>query len=210
MPGSPSSWWYRYTVDPLRNSRSVASTVAANRSSCGSISPDRPMCRVAASRSLPSSGGVRLDVGVPPLLDDFLGDLVAQRRPGLARPAAELLGEGERAIDGEPTHHLRVHVVAGVVADLPDAVIRFAPPSLHGFHHRGHQFPVAVGERVDPVRPFFCRARARSEIRSTMGPNTSNWTCWFAALPTRTGANPRIRGAKSITASGGRPVPYSV
>ncbi len=34
------------------------------------------------------------------------------------------------------------------------------------------------------------RASASFTTRSTTGPKTSSWTCWFARLPTRTGREP--------------------
>jgi hypothetical protein len=39
------------------------------------------------------------------------------------------VGDPQGTVEGEPTHQLGVHVVGGVVADLPDAGVRLTPPA---------------------------------------------------------------------------------
>ena len=67
------------------------------------------------------------DLGFPAVLQHVRGDAVGECRPArLLGPAGEAR-EPQRAVDREPAHRARVHVVARRAADLPDAVVGLVP-----------------------------------------------------------------------------------
>src|SRR5690606_7406131 len=83
---------------------------------------------------------VRADVGV---------DLVAQRTPALDRPLVpEMLAGPDAPVEGHPAHQPRVRERARRPANLPDAVVGFAPGLLEGDEQRTLQSPGLV-ERTE-------------------------------------------------------------
>src|SRR6266511_2586244 len=106
----------------------------------------------------------RLGVGAgglaPAVLEDRGADLVAGGRP---RPHADLgadqVGQGDRAVQRHPAHQLGVQEVAGLAADLPDALVLLPPAARRGV---GGGDQEAAGGGVDPAE-LLVQALGRAE-----------------------------------------------
>ena len=53
----------------------------------------------------------------------------------------EFLGQPDRAIEGDPGHHLRMREVPARAADFPDPFVRFLPERLEAADERFLQLP---------------------------------------------------------------------
>ena len=117
--------------------------------------------------------------------------VAAQAGRGLAAVAG---GRAEGPVQRHPAHHLGVDVVPRRAAGLPDAVVRLVPAGQHGAWPSG---PAAPSARP-PASPGDSLS---AWISSAIGPKTSSWTWWSAALPIRTGRDPAYPGRLSMMAS---------
>src|SRR4029079_19394187 len=69
-------------------------------------------------------------------LADLLVDLVSQSAPAIDGPVESLfLDAPHRAIEGHPRPRLRVHEVAALAADFPDALVGLVPGLLEVVEH---------------------------------------------------------------------------
>ena len=81
---------------------------------------------------------------------DVIGDCVAFAVPSgaSARGGRGGVGDAQGSVEGEPRHEFGVHVVLGVVADLPDTGVGFAPVLSDPISEAGHGSPGLGVERV--------------------------------------------------------------
>ena len=129
---------------------------------------------VVLAQHAPVVDAVREDVGL---------DLVGGGAPG--RPelgVAADLGQLGGAVERDPAHELRRHVVLRLAAGLPDALVGLAP-------HRGGALGLGLDDRPQPRGSRWLR-RVCSRIESSTAPNTSFWRWSKAPLPMRTGRAP--------------------
>src|SRR5438552_613462 len=88
---------------------------------------------------------------------DRLADLLTHPFPAIRRRAARgRLGKLERAIDGRPAHHFRVHEVSRFAADLPDPPIGLGPALARGVDHLDDELPIVVVGRTAALVPAPC------------------------------------------------------
>src|SRR6185437_8504473 len=83
---------------------------------------------------------------VEALAADGCVNFVAQRLPALER-RVEPVGFGvvQRAIEGDPAHHLGEGEVASSAAHFPDALVRLAPDVLEMLDHLALEVPARAG-----------------------------------------------------------------
>ena len=103
-----------------------------------------------------------------------------QRSTGPSSPNS--LDGLDRAVEGDPRHHLRVGEVAARAAHLPDPLVRLAPGRLEELEQRARA-PSRRRRRRGPRDAAWCSA-------SSTSPKTSSWNWSEAALPIRTGLEP--------------------
>src|SRR5205807_5540005 len=88
---------------------------------------------------------------------DRFADLPTHPFPAIRRRAARgRLGKLERAIDGRPAHHFRVHEVSRFAADLPDPPIGLGPALARGVDHLDDELPIVVVGRTAALVPAPC------------------------------------------------------
>ncbi len=97
--------------------------------------------------------GERPDRGVEPLVADLVMDLLADLLPPVDRTFPTVfLRRLDGTVDGHPCHDLRVGEVAAGTPNLPDAVIRLAPPVLQKVHQRELELPTGTPRIVGRFR----------------------------------------------------------
>jgi len=105
-------------------------------------------------------GRERADLIVLSVGQDVLLDLIAQHDPFRAFAAEQVLGDVDRAVDGDLAHHLGVGVVAGSGAHFPDALVGLHPALVDGADQVFDEAPpmnsgrlVVAAARIAPVGP---------------------------------------------------------
>jgi hypothetical protein len=101
------------------------------------------------------SGAIAAGVAAHSLVEatclDLDGNGVACDLPASVLPGGQSMsvGDAQGTVQGEPTHELGVHVVGGVVSDLPDAGVRLTPPAGDQVGETAHG-PPCLGVEVVP------------------------------------------------------------
>src|ERR1700685_1774137 len=131
LPARPSRVRYRYTIPRSSVSRrAIASMVAFIRG-------QKPGNGQHQARRIEVLAAERLREGTRPLIPaagkDGLPDLVTGGRPvSHAVFGTEIVGQGDRAVQRDPAHQLRIQEVPGLAADLPDPLVFLAPARSGG------------------------------------------------------------------------------